>query len=248
MRQRLIEPARCHTHKCRGVATSSPPGITPRALASAAPLATVADVREGIRVLRRQCAIMRRVHDAAGDPPLRRELEGFAGLARIVVGQQLSTASANAIWQRLIQTVVPLAADRLFVASDEALRGAGLSIAKVKTLRALAQAVAGGRLNLDALEEVTEERIHAVLTEVHGIGPWSADLYVMFCLGRRDAFAAGDLALQVAAAHAFSLPERPAPVELLAIAERWRPWRGVAARLLWAYYRVIKDGRSGTPV
>jgi DNA-3-methyladenine glycosylase II len=206
------------------------------------------DLQEGVRVLRRTCAIMQRVHDTTGDPPLRREVEGIPGLARIVVGQQLSTASASAIWQRLVETVVPLSAGQILATRAEALREVGLSNAKIKTLRALAEAVAAGRLDLDALRGVSDERVHAALTGVRGIGPWSADLYLMFCLGRRDAFAAGDLALQVAAAHALSLATRPAPSELFAIAERWRPWRGVAARLLWAYYRVIRDGRSGAPV
>ena len=95
-----------------------------------------------------------------------------------------------------------------------------------------------GGLDLDKLAHAPETEVHEALTALPGIGPWSADIYLLFCLGRADAFAAGDLALQIAARAAIGLPERPSREELFAIAERWRPWRGVAAHLLWAYYKV----------
>jgi DNA-3-methyladenine glycosylase II len=209
---------------------------------------TAADIRAGVRALRRKCPAMRRVHDATGDPPLRRRAAGFEGLARIVVAQQLSTASAAAIWGRLAGAIEPLRADVLLQASEETLRGTGLSRTKIKTLRAIATAVAHNALDLELLAAASDEAVHEALTRVSGVGPWTADIFIMFCLGRRDAFAAGDLALQVAAQHALGLGHRPLAPELHDLAERWRPWRGVAARLLWAYYRLVKEPRSGAPV
>jgi DNA-3-methyladenine glycosylase II len=215
-----------------------PPGI----------IETQADIAAAIKRLRRKCPIVRRMHDAAGDPPLRRRAAGFEGLARIVVGQQLSVASASAIWERTAASVQPFGAAALLALPEEALRAAGLSRPKVKTLRAIAAAVAAGGFDLEGLAPLSDEAVHEVLTALPGIGPWTADVFLMFCLGRSDAFAAGDLALQVAAQWAFGLDERPNAAALLAMAERWRPHRGTAARLLWAYYKVVKDTRSGMPV
>lgn len=210
--------------------------------ATAAPtIETDADVRAGVRALRRKCAHLRRVHDEIGDPPLRRHVQGFEGLARIIVGQQLSIASAEAIWRRLALAVQPMAPHAFSKSSDEALRTAGLSRGKVRTLRAACSAIDDG-LDLARLAEAPDDVVHEALTALPGIGPWSADIYLLFCLGRADAFAPGDLALQTAAAAALQLPERPSRDALLAIAERWRPWRGVAAHLLWAYYKVAPMG------
>ena len=123
-----------------------------------------------------------------------------------------------------------------------------LSSGVIRTLRAVCNAVGSGDLDLDGAARQTDEAFRDALISVSGIGPWTADVFQMFCLGRPDAFAAGDLALQVAAQHAFELDRRPTPQELLEMAEAWRPWRAVSARLLWAYYKVIKDGRSGIGV
>lgn len=204
---------------------------------------TDADLREGIRALRRKCPHLRRAHDRAGDPPLRRHAPGFEGLARIVVGQQLSIASAEAIWARVRAAVRPMGAKALLALSDDELRQAGLSRGKVKTLRAMSEAIEAG-LDLTQLAAAPEEVVHDTLTALPGIGPWSADIFLLFCLGRADAFAAGDLALQTAAANAMRLSRRPSREELLAIAEHWRPWRGVAAHMLWAYYKVPLERRD----
>jgi DNA-3-methyladenine glycosylase II len=195
----------------------------PRSAAVPRIIASEEDVREGVRALRRRCPSMRMVHDAAGDPPLRRRPAGFEGLARIIVGQQLSVASASAIWLRTLNLCQPFAPAGLEVLDDAVLASAGLSRAKIRTLRAIALAI-------------------------NGIGPWTADIYIMFCLGRGDAFAAGDLALQIGAQQALGLKMRPSAEELLAIAERWRPWRGVAARLLWNYYAHLKRTGRAAPV
>jgi DNA-3-methyladenine glycosylase II len=210
-------------------------------------IAADADVLAGVRALRRKCAIMRLVHDTAGNPPLRLRPAGFEGLARIIVGQQLSVASANAIWNRTLAAVRPLEPRRLLALTDTGLAAAGLSRPKIRTLRAVAEACRDG-LDLAALEHASDEEVHAALTQVVGIGPWTADVYIMFCLGRADAWAPGDLALQIAAQRVMDLAERPTAEELREIGERWRPWRGVAARLLWAYYAATKQKAATTAV
>jgi DNA-3-methyladenine glycosylase II len=206
-------------------------------------LETDTDLREGVRALRRKCPHLRRVHERTGDPSLRRHAPGFAGLARIIVGQQLSIASADAIWGRVVAAVRPMTPDALMAISDEELPHAGRSRGKVRTLRAVSEAIVGG-LDLDELVRAPEDAVHDCLTAVPGIGPWSADIYLLFCLGRADAFAAGDLALQTATASALDLDERPSREALLAIAERWRPWRGVAAHMLWADYKLVAKSRK----
>ena len=210
-------------------------------------IATEADIRAGVKALRRKCATMRHVHDTAGDPPLRRRPAGFEGLARVVVGQQLSIASAAAIWQRTAAACEPFEPVALLRLTDERLAGAGLSRPKIRTLRAIATACADG-LDLAALEGASEEEVHAALTGVVGIGPWTADIYIMFCLGRADGWAPGDLALQIAAQRALGLADRPGKDDMVTLAERWRPWRGVAARLLWAYYAAVKARSTTAPV
>ena len=205
------------------------------------------DLKAGITALRRKCAIARLMHDAAGVPPLRRRPAGFEGLGRIVVGQQLSVASAAAIWGRTALLVHPFEAPALLATPDDALRAAGLSAGKVRTLRAVASAVQGG-MDLERMTDMSEEDVHAALTSITGIGPWTADIFIMFCLGRADGFAAGDLALQVALQMAADLETRPTAKELALFAERWRPWRSVAAHLLWAYYKVRKSTGTAVPV
>jgi DNA-3-methyladenine glycosylase II len=200
---------------------------------------TETDVARGVKALRRACVHLRRAHDVAGDPPLRRSAPGLPGLARIVVGQQLSVASAEAIWRRTVLAVDPFTPAALLAAGEASLRAAGLSQPKVRTLKVLALALAEG-LDLAQLSERPDAEVREVLTTLPGIGPWSADIYLLFCLGRRDAWAPGDLALQVATQHALELDRRPGPAELAAIAERWRPWRAVAARLLWGYYAATR--------
>ena len=204
------------------------------------------DIRDGVRALRRKCPVMRRLHDITGLPPLRRRPAGFEGLARVIVGQQLSVASASAIWGRTAAACAPFEPSVLLALGEVDLTAAGLSRAKIRTLRAVAEACCQG-LDLTGLEHASQEDIHKALTAVTGIGPWTADVYIMFCLGRADGWAPGDLALQVAAQHALELRSRPGREEMLELAERWRPWRGVAARLLWAYYAALKQ-RAAQPV
>jgi DNA-3-methyladenine glycosylase II len=183
--------------------------------------------------------VVGRLIAVGGPPPLRWREPGFAGLAAIIVSQQVSVASANAIYGRLAAELAPLGAANLIAADDATLKRCGLSQAKMRALRALAEAMEGG-LDLTGLAALEAEAAHQALVAVKGIGPWTADLYLLFSLGHPDAFPAGDLALQEAAKMALGLAKRPDAPRLEAIAERWRPLRGVAARMLWAYYRGVK--------
>lgn len=205
------------------------------------------DIAEGMAALASCDPILMRLHAFCGPPPLRRAEGGLEGLAWIIVSQQVSVASARAIWARTRAVFEPFSPARLRQAPDSDFRAGGLSMPKIRTLRALAAAVDDG-LDLDALAALTADEAHARLTAVKGIGPWTADIYLMFCLGHADAFAAGDLALQEAARLAFELDDRPSAKALAGLAERWRPWRGVAARLLFAYYAKTKQGRPGAPL
>lgn len=171
-----------------------------------------------------------------GALPLRREDDGFAALLRAIVGQQVSVASARAIWARLEGAGLTEAA-AMAAASDDALRAAGLSRQKARYGRALAQA----GIDFKALRGVPDAEVVKTLVAVPGIGVWTAEIYAMFALGRADVFAPGDLALQEAARMLFRLDARPSDKALRAMAEAWSPWRSVAARILWAYYRVARE-------
>lgn len=226
----------------RIAASKTSPKARTRKRLPVATFETAADLRAGAVALRRLCPVMRRVHDIVGDPPLRRYVPGFEGLARIVVGQQLSIASAAAIWKRTADAVTPFDAKTFLAQDDATLRAAGLSQGKVRTLRAAAVAERDGALTLGG--PVPDDALREALMSVSGIGPWTADIYSLFCLGHADGFAAGDLALQIAVERAFELDTRPNAVALAEMAERWRPWRGVAAHLLWAFYAHAWSARS----
>ena len=208
---------------------------------------TEADLGQAIVALIGADPRLRPILAVTGTPPLRRRAGGFAGLVSIVVSQQLSTASANAIWTRLAEAYDPFEPGQILRARTAKLARIGLSAPKIRTLKAIASAIDRGTLDLDALVECTADEAHAALTAVHGIGPWTADIYLLTCLGHADAWPAGDLALQEAARMALSLDARPTTREMGPLAEGWRPWRGVAARLLWTYYRAVKR-REGAPV
>jgi len=198
---------------------------------------TLDDIEAGMRALKRKCPHMRRALALAGLPPLRRNPRGFEGLARIVVGQQVSVAAASAIWARVAAVVRPVTPERMAALSEASLRACGLSRPKIVTLTKLAEHLAADGDWLPGLAAANDETVRELLTALPGIGPWTADIYLMFCLGRPDSFAPGDLALQVSAQKLMALEERPSADELARIAAaRWRPWRGVAARMLWAYY------------
>ena len=174
----------------------------------------------------------------AGLPPLplRLKPDGFAPLLSAIVSQKVSVASANAIWARLTDAGMtdPTAVCR---ASESDLRGLGLSRQKARYARALAAA----DIDYAALRQRPAADVIRELTAVAGIGTWTAEIYVMFALGRADVFAPGDLALQEAARLIFDLPGRPGEKDFRAMSEAWSPWRSVAARILWAYYKQHKQ-------
>jgi DNA-3-methyladenine glycosylase II len=204
---------------------------------------STADLEEGLAFLTRKDKRLKAVAKVAGVLPLRRRAAGFAGLARIITGQQLSVASADAIWSRFELAFPEMTADVVLRARAPRFRKAGMSAAKIKTLRAIAAAVRDG-LDLDALAHMPAEQAHARLTEIHGIGPWTADIYLLFCLGHPDIFPVGDLALRVAVSNAFGMDAPVAPAPLAEIAEAWSPWRSAAATLFWAYYAARRKQKA----
>ncbi|WP_420005938.1 DNA-3-methyladenine glycosylase family protein [Arenibacterium sp. LLYu02] len=171
-----------------------------------------------------------------GPLPLRRKPDGFAQLLSAIVSQQVSVASANAIWARMEAAGYTDPA-RIRAVREEELRAGGLSRQKARYAKALAEA----DIDFNALRDAPNADVIQELTKVSGIGVWTAEIYAMFSLGRADVFAPGDLALQEGARLLFDLPERPKEKALRQMAEAWSPWRSVAARLLWAYYHVAKD-------
>ena len=174
--------------------------------------------------------------ERTGELPLRRRPDGFAQLFSAIVSQQVSTASAAAIWKR-VEDAGLTQADAIARATEDELKACGLSRPKMKYARALADA----QIDFAALRDAPDDVVIKTLVAVPGIGPWTAEVYAMFSLGRADVFAPGDLALQESARILFELPDRPAEKAFRQMAEAWSPWRAVAARLLWAYYRVAKD-------
>src|SRR5690348_4241978 len=187
------------------------------------------------------------IAEKAGAFTLRRREAGFPGLCAIVCGQQLSTASAAAIRERLFAAFQPFHHDAIRRARTDKLKRLGLSAPKIKSIREIAKALAGARIDLNAVGDMDADAAHEALVALHGVGPWTADIYLLFCLGHADAFPAGDLALQESARIAFGLRKRPDTKALGKMAEAWRPWRGVAAHLLWAHYHVVKK-RDVVPV
>lgn len=166
---------------------------------------------------------------------------GFAGIAKVITGQQLSVTSAAAIWARFEQ--LPGALDPLtyLSLSEESVRATGFSGAKYRTLRVIADAMVAGELDFEHLETLqVEEAVHYLVAH-KGIGPWTAEVYLMFCAGRPDVFPAGDLALLKAVHHGLGLDARPTIKEMVEIACLWRPHRSAAALLFWRYFAVLRD-------
>ncbi|OCW58295.1 DNA-3-methyladenine glycosylase family protein [Hoeflea olei] len=194
------------------------------------------DIAEGLVALAGRDPRLARVIPLAGPVPLRRKPPGYAALAEIILSQMVSKASANALWRRLELAAGEISPATVTGLSAEALRAAGLSRAKAETLQRVGNAVLSGDLDLDDLCGLDGREAIATLTAIKGLGPWTAEVYLLFCAGHPDVFPAGDVALQSAAAHALGLESRPRPGQLAEVALQWSPWRGVAARLLWAYY------------
>ncbi|MDE8762686.1 MULTISPECIES: DNA-3-methyladenine glycosylase family protein [Rhizobium] len=194
------------------------------------------DVRLGLEALLRLDPRLAPIAAHAGPLPLRLREPGFAGLAHIIVSQMVSRASAEAIWRRMLPADGPLTAEAYLLLHPEAWREFGLSRAKADTLTRIADAVASGRLDLSGLCLKPPGDALGELTGLKGVGPWTAEVYLMFCGGHADVFPAGDVALQNAVGAALGLAARPQAKALAKLSEVWSPWRSVAARLFWAYY------------
>ncbi len=184
---------------------------------------------------RRDPALARIIHDH-GHPPFWVRPPGFTTLVHIILEQQVSLASAQAALDKLLGLTSPLTPENFLAHSDETLRAAGFSRQKTRYCRLLASALLTGELNLDTLPTLPDEQAHTALTALTGIGAWTADIYLLMALRRPDTWPAGDLALQVAVQRIRNLPARPASPDMPALAENWRPWRAVAARILWHDY------------
>lgn len=197
---------------------------------------TPEDVAEGAAWLAARDEGMDRAFARCGVPPLRRRADGFGTLLQAVVGQQVSTASAAAIWARM-EAAGLVVSDAVAAASEEELRFVGLSRPKMR----YARGIAGAGLDFQALRDLPDAEVLARLVALPGIGPWTAEIYALTALGRADVFPPGDLALQEAARMLYGLEARPNAAELRNMALGWSPWRAVAARLLWAWYRAEKS-------
>lgn len=213
------------------------------ARSSPKPLDTQADLNRAVRALVKQDPRLAPVVAVTGMPTLRRREPGFTGLARIIVGQQVSTASANAIWGRVFAAFDPFHPQALHRATDGRLGRLGLSAAKIKTIKGIAAELRAERLDLDALATMDADAAHARLTALHGVGPWTADVYLLFCLGHRDAWPAADLAIQEGIRIGLGLDHRPSTKETIALGDAWRPYRGAAAHLWWALVHATRASK-----
>lgn len=210
-------------------------------------ISNLADIEEGVAALLlidpRLDAIVRK----AGPVPLRLSEPGFSGLAHIIVSQMVSRASADAIWRRMVAGTGEVTAQNFLAVDTETLTGFGLSRAKMRTLQGVAEAETKGALDLASVSRMDGELAFRELTALSGIGPWTAQVYLMFCGGHADIFPAGDVALQAAVAHALGMEARPTVKQLAEMALFWSPWRSVAARVFWAYYAAI-NRREALPI
>ena len=192
-------------------------------------------ISEGIAALAKLEPQFKQIIKTIDEIPLRRTSEGFDRLLSTIVSQQLSVAAADAIWNK-IELAGLNKIQKIRKVSDQELRDVGLSKQKIKYVRSLANA----NINYRSLKTMPTLQVVNELTQVSGIGNWTAEIYAMFSLGRADVFAPGDLALQEATRILFNLPERPSEKDLRSMAKHWSPWQAVAARLLWSYYNQQK--------
>jgi DNA-3-methyladenine glycosylase II len=200
-----------------------------------------ASLEKAVRVLCRRDVRFKAVVKRHGVPSLRASAGGLEGLLQMVTEQFLSLAAAAAIWKRLHLRLHPVTAENVLACPLEDLVALGLSRAKAKSFHGLADAVATGKMNFADLALKDDAVAHRVLVDLPGIGPWTADIYLLSVLLRADAWPWGDVALQAAAQDLFSTATRPGKVEMLEIGQRFQPYRAVAARLLWAHYRGLKQ-------
>ncbi len=168
----------------------------------------------------------------------------FAGMAKVICGQQLSVQSAAAIWSRFEALPGALEPESYLGLSEEIVRASGFSRGKFLSLRAVAEAVVAGELDFAAIDALPAEEAIARLVALKGVGPWTAEVYLLFCAGHPDIFPAGDLALLKAAHHGLGLDARPSIKEMIELAQDWSPHRSAAALLLWRYFAALKNRES----
>jgi DNA-3-methyladenine glycosylase II len=183
--------------------------------------------------------------DRFGEPDFWHRQPGFATLVLFILEQQVSLASGAAAFNRLRTRIGEVTPERVLLPSDEELRADGFSRQKARYVRELARAVLDGRIDLDGLGSISDDEVRQALTGLIGIGPWTADVYLLSCLRRPDVWPVFDRALQVSTAEVLGLETTPDPAQLLVIGERWRPHRSTAARIMWHSY-LSRRGRTET--
>ena len=198
-----------------------------------------------VKVLAKECAIIKAAHEFVGVPEWRTRAPDYAGLARIIAYQQLSTKAAGTIWGRVEVLLGKVSPKTVLAADIDALRACGLSRPKISHIRSIAEAVESGALNFRRIARASDEAAQTELVAVKGIGPWTADVYLMFCLGRWDVFPHADIGLSEAYRMISGERKRHPPKKFLKTSERWRPYRGVAAHMLWSYINAARDAQRG---
>lgn len=200
---------------------------------------------KAVRALAKECAIIKAAHEFVGVPEWRTRQGDYAGLARIIAYQQLSTKAAGTIWGR-VEVLLGKVTPKAVLATDiDALRACGLSRPKISHIRSIAEAVESGALNFRRVARKSDDEAREELVAVKGIGPWTADVYLMFCLGRWDVFPHADIGLSEAYRMITGERKRHPPKKFLRTGERWRPYRGVAAHMLWSYINAARDAQRG---
>lgn len=206
------------------------------------------DIEIGIKRLIEIDPRLEELAEKAGAIPLRLELSGFMSLMRIITGQQVSLASAHAIFGRLEARINPLSPSTFLNAGEEAWREIGLSRPKQTSMKCLSEAILSGELVLEKVIDLPAETAIDTLTALKGIGPWTAEVYLLFCAGYPDVFPAGDRALQISVGEGLGYDGALTEKDLREVARIWQPYRSIASRLFWAYYRVLKSGRDAIPL
>lgn len=200
---------------------------------------------KAVKALSKSCDVIKAAHARVGVPEWRTRQGDYAGLARIIAYQQLSTKAAATIWGRVEVLLGKVTPKSVLEADFDALRACGLSRPKIAHIQSIATAVQDGSLNLRRVAKASDEAAQAELVAVKGIGPWTADVYLMFCLGRWDVFPHADIGLSESYRMITGERKRHPPKKFLKTGERWRPYRGVAAHMLWAYINAVREEQRG---
>ncbi|MBD6615062.1 DNA-3-methyladenine glycosylase 2 family protein [Komarekiella sp. 'clone 1'] len=190
----------------------------------------------GLKVIASRDSDLADILQALGSPPLWVREPGFATLIQIILEQQVSLASAKAVFERLQQIILPITPENFLILNDDQIKKIGFSRQKALYGRLLAESIITGQLDLLTLNGMDDEDVRSVLKKSKGIGDWTVDIYLLMALRRPDSLPKGDLGLALAIQKVKQLEKRPTPQEIESIAENWRPWRALATRLLWHYY------------